>query len=171
MIYTIGHSVHPQEWLLDTLKSFSVSVLADVRTIPKSRHNPQWAREAIEPAAERAGLLYTHIPSLGGLRKPRPDSINTAWRNASFRGYADHMQTDAFRAGLDALCVLAERGSVAIMCAEAVHWRCHRSLVADALLARGLEVQHITPAGKAQPHKLTPFARVDGERVTYPGVL
>jgi uncharacterized protein (DUF488 family) len=146
-----------------------VRTLADIRTVPRSRRNPQFEQAALRDTLTAAGLHYVHLPELGGLRHPRRDSPNTGWRNASFRGYADYMQSPAFAAGLDRLLALAaEQGPVAIMCAEAVPWRCHRSLVADALLARGVEVAHILGPGPPTPHRLTRMARVEGALLTYP---
>jgi uncharacterized protein (DUF488 family) len=143
-------------------------VLADIRTIPRSRHNPQFEGPALASSLRARRLRYAHVPELGGLRKPRADSENAGWRNASFRGFADYMQTPGFEAGLAKLRALADDGPVAIMCAEAVPWRCHRSLVADALTVRGADVEHISSATHASPHRLTPFAARDGERLTYP---
>ena len=143
--------------------------LVDIRTVPRSRRNPQFEQTALSLIMAGADLGYVHLPELGGLRHPRRDSPNTAWRNASFRGYADYMLTEGFEAGLSKLEALAsEHGPVAIMCAEAVPWRCHRSLVADALLARGAEVKHIVGSGPPAPHHLTPMARLNGNVVTYP---
>ncbi len=146
-------------------------LLVDVRTIPRSRHNPQFNPESLAPALETRGIRYRHEPGLGGLRKPRRDSPNLGWRNASFRGFADYMQTPEFAAALEALAEAGRAERVAIMCAEAVPWRCHRSLIADALAARGIPVRHIMGAGQAKEHTLTPFARIEGTRVTYPGVV
>lgn len=129
---------------------------------------PHFAKAALERSLPEHGVAYRHMPELGGLRKPRPDSINTGWRNVSFRGYADYMQTDEFWAGIDGLRGLAEHRQTAVMCAEAVPWRCHRSLIADALTVLGVEVRHITSAGEPAPHRMTPFARVDGGRISYP---
>jgi uncharacterized protein (DUF488 family) len=129
---------------------------------------PHFARAALEASLPERGIEYLHMPELGGLRKPRPDSINTAWRNDSFRGYADYMQTDEFWQAIDRLLALAESKGAAIMCAEAVPWRCHRSLIADALTARGVEVRHITGKGEPALHRLTPFAMVSNRRITYP---
>lgn len=169
-LYTIGHSTRTLDQLVEILRSFGVDLLVDIRTIPRSRHTPQFNREALSTELPRQGIGYKHMQALGGLRKPRPDSRNTAWRNASFRGFADYMESPGFAAALDELRALAgNAGAVAIMCAEAVPWRCHRSLVADALTARGDTVLHLMGPDKAQPHALTPFARVDGDRVTYPG--
>ena len=168
-IHTVGHSTRPIDEFVRILQAHGIAQLVDVRTIPKSRHNPQFNREALDASLRAAGIEYRHMPGLGGLRHAKPDSINMAWRNASFRGYADYMQTAEFRENLDRLIELADGKRTAIMCAEAVPWRCHRSLVADALMARGIAVSEIMSETKAQPHSLTPFARVEGEQVTYPG--
>ncbi len=172
LILTIGHSTRPLDEFIAMLKGHAVEQLADVRTIPRSRHNPQFNRDSLPAALRRVHIGYVHLPGLGGLRKPRPDSPNTAWRNASFRGYADYMLTPAFEDGLAELRTLAQDGPVAVMCAEAVPWRCHRSLLADALFARGVVVQHIMGHGVLRPHQLTPFADFHrgrrGRRVTYP---
>jgi uncharacterized protein (DUF488 family) len=170
-IYTLGHSTRSLGDLVSVLRSFSISILADIRTIPRSRHNPQFNAESLPAALSSEGIRYVHLPRLGGLRKARADSPNAAWQNASFRGFADYTLTDDFEAGLAELGALATDGSVAVMCAEAVPWRCHRSLVADALVARGAQVQHIMGISKTSEHKLTPFARVQGSRVTYPGLV
>jgi DNA-3-methyladenine glycosylase II len=167
-VFTIGHSTRPLEELVALLRSFDVRVLADIRTIPRSRHNPQYDGEALRAALRARQLRYVHLEDLGGLRKARHDSPNAGWRNASFRGYADYMQTPAFARGLEALRALADDGPVAIMCAEAVPWRCHRSLVADALTVQGARVEHITGPRHASPHHLTPFAEVDGTTIVYP---
>ena len=166
-IYTVGHSTRPFRELLAMLQAFQVSTLVDIRTVPRSRHNPQFAGQALAAALEAQGLGYVHVSELGGLRKPRPDSPNRAWRNLSFRGYADHMASPEFEAGLAKLRVLGKGGSLALMCAEAVPWRCHRSLVADALLARGGDVREIASTRRATPHRITKFARVDGCAITY----
>ncbi len=153
---------------MDLLLAAGAVTLADVRTIPRSRANPQFEGPALARSLARAGIAYVHLPRLGGLRRARKDSVNGAWRNASFRGYADYMQTDEFEEGLRELRDLARKGPVAVMCAEAVPWRCHRSLLADALLARGVVVEHVVGRGRTRPHRVTPFARVEGRRVTYP---
>jgi uncharacterized protein (DUF488 family) len=167
-LFTIGHSTRPLEELIALLARNGVTQLADVRTVPKSRRHPQFVREALAESLPRAGIAYRHFPGLGGPRKPRPDSTNNAWRNAGFRGYADYMQSPPFAQALDDLLRWAARPT-AIMCAEAVWWQCHRQLIADALVARGVEVRHIVSAAAPEPHRLTEFARVDGARVTYPG--
>ena len=167
-VFALGHSTRPIEELLALLRGAGAIAVADVRTIPRSRANPQYEGPVLARALARAGIGYVHLPRLGGLRHPRKGSENGAWRNASFRGYADHMQTPEFEAGLSELKELAAAGPVALLCAEAVPWRCHRSLIADALLARGVVVQHVIAPGRTRPHALTPFARVEGRRVTYP---
>jgi uncharacterized protein (DUF488 family) len=167
-VLAIGHSTRPIEQLLEWLRRAGARTLADVRTIPRSRRNPQFDGRALAASVEDAGIRYVHLPELGGLRRPRPDSENGAWRNAGFRGYADHMATEEFEAGLARLREIARDGPVAVMCAEAVPWRCHRSLLADALFARGVVVEHVTGPGRTRPHRLTPFARLRGRRVTYP---
>lgn len=168
-VFTIGHSTRALDEFTSWLRSLQVSILVDIRTIPRSRHNPQFDGAALRASLGRRGLRYVHLPELGGLRRARAGSPNSAWRNASFRGFADYMLTDAFDGGLSRLLDLASEGRVALMCAEAVPWRCHRSLVADALEARGARVQHITGPSRTSRHRMTPFARVQGSRVTYPG--
>jgi uncharacterized protein (DUF488 family) len=167
--FTIGHSDRTVESLIEILKAHGIDLLVDVRTVPRSRHNPQFNREALPGPLAAAGIEYIHMPGLGGLRHPRKDSINTGWRNLSFRGYADYMQTPEFAHRLEELIRLGESRRACLMCAESVPWRCHRSLIADALSARGIPVWHIMSAQKANPHKLTPFARLEGMNVTYPG--
>jgi uncharacterized protein (DUF488 family) len=166
-VFTIGHSTHPLEKFVQMLAAHGIEQLVDVRTIPKSRHNPQFNSDALERTLP---IVYRHMPGLGGLRRPRKDSINLGWKNASFRGYADYMQTREFDENLERLIELAGERRTAIMCAEAVPWRCHRSLIGDALLARGLEVEDILSESSRKPHRYTPFARVEGTRVTYPGL-
>jgi uncharacterized protein (DUF488 family) len=167
-IFTIGHSTRPAEELLALLAEHGIARLVDVRTVPRSRHNPQFNGDVLAAALERAGIAYTQRKDLGGLRHARKDSPNTGWRNSSFRGYADYMMTPEFERAIEDLIGLAGRERIAIMCAEAVPWRCHRSLIADALTVRGIPVTHIMTAGQARPHRLTPFARVDGARIAYP---
>lgn len=165
---TIGHSNRPMEEFLELLKGHGVEMLADVRTVPRSRHNPQFNREALPAPLARAGIVYVHLPGLGGLRHAREDSVNTGWRNPGFRGYADYMQTAEFEEHLAELLLLAKGKRVAIMCAEALPWRCHRWLIADALVARGVPVRHIMSATEAKPHQFTSFARTEGTKVSYP---
>jgi uncharacterized protein (DUF488 family) len=168
-IFTIGHSTHPIDEFIRILRAHGIRQLVDVRTIPRSRRNPQFSRENLPGSLQADGLVYHHMPGLGGLRHPRRDSINTGWRNAGFRGFADYMQTPEFSENLGKLIELASQTPTAIMCAEAVPWRCHRSLIADALVTRGIPVQEILSAAKSQPHALTPFAKKDGTEITYPG--
>jgi uncharacterized protein (DUF488 family) len=212
-IYTIGHSTRSLDELIGLLRAHGINRLADIRTVPKSRRHPHFSADALTVSLPRAGVSYRHFPGLGGLRKPRRDSRNTAWRHESFRGYADYMETNDFREALADLISWAgaagperpglhlprraDLGSadlgradllgppedtpdlsrrpnvplVAIMCAEAVWWRCHRQLTADALVARGIEVRHITGTGPAAAHKLTEFARVVNGEVSYPGLV
>jgi uncharacterized protein (DUF488 family) len=168
IVFTIGHSTRATADFIRLLNAHCVQRVIDVRTIPRSRHNPQFNRDQLSQALHRAGIHYRYMPGLGGLRRARLDSINVAWRNASFRGYADYMQTSTFRKSLDRCIALAKRERVVLMCAEAVPWRCHRSLIADALLARGIESSEITSGVRARRHSLTPWARVTGTQVTYP---
>ena len=167
-MFTIGHSTRTIADFIRLLKAHGVQRVIDVRTIPRSRHNPQFNRDQLSPALHRARMHYTHMPGLGGLRRAQRDSSNTAWRNASFRGYADYMQTAEFDENLSRCIALARRERVVLMCAEAVPWRCHRSLIADALIVRGIETMEITSGVRARPHALTQWARVRGTRVTYP---
>lgn len=166
---TVGHSNRPLEELIGMLRAHGVQVLVDIRSVPKSRHNPQFNTDALPGPLAEAGIEYVHLKSLGGLRHARKDSTNTGWKNLSFRGYADYMQTPEFEAGLEELLRIDAEKRAAIMCAEAVPWRCHRSLVSDALTARGVPVEHIMSATKKEKHRLTSFARVEDGRVSYPG--
>jgi uncharacterized protein (DUF488 family) len=167
-IFTIGHSTRPIPEFARLLQSHGVELLVDIRTIPKSRHNPQYGGARLRASLARRKIGYRHLAELGGLRKPMGDSVNTGWRNRSFRGYADHMQSPEFHAALEKLLELARGVKIAIMCAEAVPWRCHRNLVADTLVARGIPVAHIMSETRATPHRITPWARVKSGRVTYP---
>lgn len=167
-IFAIGHSTRTAQELVALLSAARVATLADIRSIPRSRANPQFEGPALARTLASAGIAYVHLPRLGGLRRARKDSPNGGWRNASFRGYADHMESPEFEEGLCELRALTKEGPLAIMCAEAVPWRCHRSLLADALLAHGVVVEHIVGPGRTRPHRLTPFARVQGRKVTYP---
>jgi uncharacterized protein (DUF488 family) len=167
-VLTIGHSTRTLDTFIEMLRAHGVKHLADVRTIPRSRHNPQFNRDTLLEALGLAGIAYTHMEQLGGLRHARPDSPNSGWHNSSFRGFADYMQTPEFEAGLEKLIQLAAREQTAIMCAETVPWRCHRSLIADALKVRGAQVEHIMSTSRAQPHLLTAFAKVSGTHITYP---
>ena len=168
-VYTIGHSTRTLDELVTLLRASGVSMVADIRTILRSRHNPQFNGDSLGASLRRRRLRYAHLPRLGGLRRAREDSPNVGWRNASFRGFADYMMTEEFSDGLKDLRGLATGATVALMCAEAVPWRCHRSLVADALVARGADVEHIIAAPRSTPHRLTSFAAVRRARVTYPG--
>lgn len=168
MIYTIGHSTRPLDEFIAMLQGHRIQRLVDVRTVPRSRHNPQFNIDTLPTALEAAGIAYTHMKGLGGLRPQRKDSINLGWHNASFRAYADYMQTGEFTDNLHQAIDMGSKERIALMCAEAVPWRCHRSLVADALLVRGIEVEEIVTPEKSEPHKLTPFAHVEGTRITYP---
>ena len=167
-IYTIGHSTHPIDEFIGILKTHGVKRLIDVRTIPKSRHNPQFGSDALAASVREHKITYRRMADLGGLRSVRKDSVNGAWRNASFQGYADYMQTPQFNAAVDKLVEYGRHSDAAIMCAEAVPWRCHRSMIGDALVVRGVEVRDIMSATSARPHTLTSFARVEGTRLTYP---
>jgi uncharacterized protein (DUF488 family) len=168
-IFTIGHSTRPIDEFLEMLQAHGIRQLVDVRTIPRSAHNPQFNREDLARALHSRQLHYRHVPGLGGLRHPRRDSINTGWRNASFRGYADYMQTPEFTENLETLIELGKQEPTAVMCAEAVPWRCHRSLIADALLVRGIDAIEIVSATRTTPLSLHPWAKVEGMIVTYPG--
>ena len=167
-IFTVGHSTLPIERFIQILKTYGIACLLDIRTVPKSRHNPQFSGDALRKSLAVAGIGYRALPSLGGLRHARKDSQNTGWRNKSFRGFADHMQTAEFQEGLHDLIETGHKARVAIMCAEAVPWRCHRSLVADALNARDIPVVEIISETAHRMHKLTPFAHVEGNQVSYP---
>ena len=168
VLWTIGHSTRPIEEFLGHLRTHGIQLLADVRITPYSRRHPQFHSEALARSLADVGIQYRHMPALGGRRNSRKDSVNVGWRNESFRGYADYMQTREFWTALDDLMGAAERLPLAIMCAEAVPWRCHRSLISDALVIRGWSVQHIISANSLQTHTLTPFAKLDEGRLTYP---
>ena len=167
-VLTVGHSTHSIEDFIRILKAHKVSRVVDVRTVPKSRHVPQYNAESLAAKLPAQGIDYFHIKTLGGLRHPAKDSVNTGWRNASFRGYADYMGTEEFRKGIDRLLALAQGKRAAIMCAEAVPWRCHRSLIGDALLLRGVDVEDILSKTQTRKHVFTPFAKVHGLEITYP---
>ena len=168
IVMTIGHSTRPAKEFIHLLKAHQVKRLVDVRTVPRSRHNPQFNRRQLSRALHSARLHYSYMPGLGGFRHSLRDSLNTGWHNASFRGFADYMQTSEFQKNLDDLIKLAKSEPIAIMCAEAVPWRCHRSLIADALLARRIEVREIIRDIRTRPHTLTHWGKVDGTQVTYP---
>jgi uncharacterized protein (DUF488 family) len=168
LICTIGHSTHPLDVFISMLKKNEVTHVLDVRTVPRSRKNPQFDKTTLPESLRAAGIKYTHLPGLGGLRHPRKDSINGAWHNPSFRGYADYMQTPEFEANVQRIMDLADTERCVLMCAEAVPWRCHRSLIADALTLRGARVEDILTSQGRKLHIMTPWARTDGLRVFYP---
>jgi uncharacterized protein (DUF488 family) len=167
--FTIGHSTRSVQEFIALLLAHQIQLVVDVRTVPRSRRNPQFNRESLPQSLRVADIGYEHLAALGGFRRPSPHSPNAGWRNASFRGYADYMQTAEFGAAIASLAERAQRQRLAVMCAEAVPWRCHRSLIADALLARGIRVEEIISPTRTQPHGMTSFARVEGVTVTYPG--
>jgi uncharacterized protein (DUF488 family) len=168
-LWTVGHGTRPLADLIALLRSAGVVHLVDVRSVPRSRFNPQFTRESLAAALPAAGILYVHEPGLGGLRRPRRDSANAGWRSDGFRGYADHMQTEAFRSAFDAVLGFARHAPTAVMCAEREPGRCHRALLADAAVARGVAVQHLLEPGRSAAHALTPWAHVQDGRVSYPG--
>jgi uncharacterized protein (DUF488 family) len=170
-IFTIGHSIRPIDDFVALLRAHGITGLADVRTVPRSRRHPHFSREALESSLPAAGVTYRHFASLGGLRKPHRDSPNGGWRHEGFRGYADHMQTAEFASAIDDLLAFARSHVVAVMCAEAKWWQCHRQLVADALVARGEDVRHIMSPREAPRHELTAFGRIDAGQVTYPALV
>lgn len=167
-IYTIGHSTQSIEVFIEALRAYGIQKIVDVRTIAKSRYNPQFGEDQLSPSLQQASLGYQHLEILGGLRPTSKNSINTAWRNKSFRGFADYMQTPKFWEGITELEKIARKHRVAIMCAEAVPWRCHRSLIADTLLVRNWCVLNIMDKKTATPHSMTPFAKVENGRIYYP---
>ena len=168
IVLTIGHSTRPLDEFVALLKAHAVTLVVDVRTIPRSRHNPQFNKESLPDSLKKAGLGYVHMSGLGGLRHAKDDSVNAGWRNASFRGYADYMQTPEFEKQIEELIQLAREHRIALMCAEALPWRCHRSLIGDALTVRGIRTEDIMSLTQCRLHTLTPFAHVRGSTVTYP---
>jgi uncharacterized protein (DUF488 family) len=168
LIHTVGHSTRSADEFVALMREFGVARVADVRTVPRSRHNPQFDISVMPDWLSDAGIAYEHMPGLGGFRHTTPDSLNLGWHNDAFRGYADYMQTPEFAVAIEHLVLEARQSVVAIMCAEAVPWRCHRSLIGDALVVRGITVNDIIGPGSARPHRLTAFAEVNGERLTYP---
>lgn len=169
LVLTIGHSTRPIEEFVALLVAHGVTKLIDVRTVPRSRHNPQFNRDQLPDSLKEAGIAYEHRGALGGLRNTSTESPNQGWRNLSFRGYADHMQSREFRDAVDELIRETEQGErLALMCAEAVPWRCHRSLIADALLVRGMPCEDIRTPTQRMPHRITRFAKVRGIEITYP---
>lgn len=167
-VLTIGHSTRTLDEFIDLVEAYRVTLVVDVRSVPRSRHNPQFNKENLPDSLKNAGVKYIHMPDIGGLRRPKHDSVNTAWRNKSFRGYADYMQTKEFTEQLLHLIAFARESRVAIMCAEALPWRCHRSLIADALVVRHIQVEHILTMDNSVPHKLNEWAHVEGTKITYP---
>jgi uncharacterized protein (DUF488 family) len=165
---TIGHSTRSLDEFIALLGAHGVSLIVDVRTVPRSRHNPQFNKDALPGSLKEAGIGYVHLPGLGGLRHAKADSLNIGWRNASFRGYADYMQTPEFEQQIENLIELVKGHRIALMCAEAVPWRCHRSLIGDALTVRGIRTEDIMSLTQRRLHTLTPFARVRSTNVTYP---
>jgi uncharacterized protein (DUF488 family) len=166
-VYTIGHSTLTIDEFIAILKAHTIELVADVRTIAKSRHNPQFGENELQHSLKATGIDYVRLEKLGGLRKPVKNSINTAWRNKSFQGYADYMQTLDFWQGIDVLIAIASQKTTVVMCAEAVPWRCHRSLLGDALLAKNMLVKDIMNSKTLKPHSLTPFAKIDDGRILY----
>ena len=167
-VFTIGHSTRSLPEFVEILRTWGVALVVDVRSVPRSRHNPQFNKETLPAALKQEGVGYVHMPGIGGLRRPSRDSVNTAWRNESFRGYADFMQTKEFTEQLLHVMALARQNCIALMCAEALPWRCHRSLVADALVVRNVRVQHIISKDSVIGHQLTEWAHVEGTKITYP---
>lgn len=168
VVFTIGHSTKALDAFISLLQAHSITIIVDIRTIPRSRHNPQFNLDTLPDKLHTAGIGYVHMPDLGGLRHARKDSPNAGWHNSSFRGFADYMQTEEFEKNLGKLIDLSRSEQIALMCAEAVPWRCHRSLIADALLVRGISVEHIMSQNRRSPHSLTPFAKINGMKITYP---
>ena len=167
-VFTIGHSTRSVEEFIALLLAHHIELVVDVRTVPRSRRNPQFNRETLPHSLQAVDIEYEHATALGGFRRPDRESANAGWRNPSFRGYADYMQTAAFATAIETLTERAERQRLVVMCAEAVPWRCHRSLIADALVARGIKVEEIISTNRTQPHAMTSFAHVEGTAVTYP---
>lgn len=170
-IYTVGHSTRPAAELLDLLHHHGLGALADIRAMPRSRRHPQFDKAALETSLSAQGVQYRHFPALGGRRTPQNDSVNTAWRDPAFRGYADYMQTLPFAEALDELVRFGAGQPTTVMCAEATWWTCHRRLLADALVARDVRVLHIASRAEPKSHALSDFARIDAGRLTYPGLL
>jgi len=170
-IFSIGHSILQLDKFILILKEIKITIVADIRSVPRSRHNPQFNKDTLPAALSASSTGYLHFPGLGGLRKTLPDSPNGAWRNSSFRGFADYMQTAEFEDNLNRLIALSQTEQITLMCAEAVPWRCHRSLIADALTVRGIKVEHILSIKSTRLHVLTPFAKIQGNTITYPPLL
>ena len=168
VVLTIGHSTRTLEEFVELLQVYGVTLLVDVRTVPRSRHNPQFNKDTLPTSLKQYGIRYIHMPEIGGLRHPKHDSINLAWKNSGFRGYADYMQTQEFTDNLLKIVALARENCLALMCAEALPWRCHRSLISDALVVRHIKVEHIISKTSTINHHLTEFAHVEGTKITYP---
>ncbi len=168
VVFTIGHSTRSLDELAELLKAHDIQEVVDIRTVPGSKHNPQFNKEELAGFLREHQIDYIHMKSLGGLRKPKKDSINSGWRASSFRGFADYMQTPKFRSAIEALIEISRSKRITLMCAEAVPWRCHRNLIGDALLVRKVNVKHIISASDVREHKVTSFARVEGTSITYP---
>ena len=167
-VFTIGHSTRTLDEFIGLLKTYGITLVLDVRTVPRSRHNPQFNKETVPASLKVEGLKYIHMPEIGGLRRPKHDSINLSWKNTGFRGYADYMQTKEFTDNLLRIVALARENRLAIMCAEALPWRCHRSLISDALTVRHIKVKHIISATSCLNHELSEMAQVEGTKITYP---
>ena len=166
-MFSIGHSTRPVPEFIEIIRAYGIKKVIDIRTIPKSRHNPQFNKDALRESLKAVKIGYLHMKGLGGLRHALKDSPNTGWRNASFRGFADYMQTEEFEGNLEKLIEAAGKRATVVMCAETVPWRCHRSLIGDALFVRGVHVRHIISAGSSRDHTLTPWAKVNGRKITY----
>lgn len=171
VVFTIGHSTRPVPEFIEIIRAYGIRKVVDIRTIPKSRHNPQFNKDTLKESLKAVKIGYLHMKGLGGLRHALKDSPNAGWENASFRGFADYMQTEEFKENLEKLIELAEKGATVVMCAETVPWRCHRSLIGDALFVRGVRVRHIMSAGSSRDHSLTPWAKVKGRKITYPPIF
>jgi uncharacterized protein (DUF488 family) len=168
VVYTVGHSTRTLDEFIELLQAYAVALVVDVRTVPRSRHNPQFNKETLPTALKPFGIRYIHMPEIGGLRRPKPDSVNLAWKNSSFRGYADSMQTKEFTDNLLKIIALARENRLALMCAEALPWRCHRNLISDALVVRHVKVEHIISKDSTIDHELNEMAHVEGTKITYP---
>ena len=168
VVYTMGHSTRTLEEFVELLQAYSINLLVDVRTVPHSRHNPQFNKEILPTSLKPHNIKYIHMPEIGGLRHPQRDSINLAWENSGFRGYADYMQTQEFTDNLLKIVALARENCLALMCAEALPWKCHRNLLSDALVVRHVKVEHIISKDSTINHHLTEFAHVEGTKITYP---
>jgi uncharacterized protein (DUF488 family) len=168
VVLTIGHSTRTLEEFVQFLETFGVTLVVDVRTVPRSRHNPQFNKETLPTSLKHFGVRYIHMPEIGGLRHPKHESVNTAWKNRGFRGYADYMQTQEFTDSLLKIVVLARENRLALMCAEALPWRCHRNLISDALVVRHIKVEHIISKDSVISHELNSLAQVEGTKITYP---